>query len=361
MTKITCLPDRKEVDIGEGDTILEATLRANIAHAHACGGFARCSTCRVWVLEGLDNCAPRTEEERSLADSVGFQPEVRLACQTQVAGNVKLRRLVLDETDLEITNQLSRKRLGRCGEVKDVVVLFSDIRGFTALSETLSGYDVIFILNRYFFQVGDVIERNGGYIVDFYGDGVMALFGLDDDPDAPLHGVKAGLEILHVVDHLKPYMKAMYDEPFEVGVGMHYGPAVIGSVGSARTEKLTGVGETINIASKIEAANKTADTRLLVSDELYEAVRESVEVRDFIRIKLPGTSGRWTLYEIAGLDPTVDAALKSRREREDDTRHRYGGARRPRCPARPHPRPASRGEQRVSSPQAPAERQRGAG
>ena len=261
MTKITCLPDRKEVDVRDGDTILEAILRANIAHAYACGGHARCSTCRVWILEGLENCLARSDRERSLTDRLGFGPEARLACQTRIAGDVKLRRLVLDEADLEITSQLSRKRLGRCGEVKNVAVLFCDIRGFTALTETLSAYDVIFILNRYFFQVGDVIERNGGYIVDFYGDGVMALFGIEDDAQAPLRGVKAAVEILHAVDRLKPYMEAMYEQSFEVGIGMHYGPAVIGTVGSAKTEKLTGVGATINVASRIEAANKPADTR----------------------------------------------------------------------------------------------------
>ena len=113
MPIITCLPDRKEIDVRDGDTILEATLRANLAHAHACGGHARCSTCRVWILEGLENCVARSDRERSLADRLGFGQEVRLACQTKVAGDVKLRRLVLDETDLEITSQLSRKRLGR--------------------------------------------------------------------------------------------------------------------------------------------------------------------------------------------------------------------------------------------------------
>jgi len=324
MTTITCLPDRKEVGVREGDTILQATLRANIAHAHACGGFARCSTCRVWVLDGLDRCAPRTDEERRLADRIGFGPEVRLACQTKLVGDVKLRRLVLDETDLEITSQLSRKRLGRCGEVKDVVVLFSDIRGFTALTETLSGYDVIFILNRYFFQIANVIERNGGYIVDFYGDGVMALFGLSDEADAPLRGVKAALDILQVVDHLKPYMQAMYDHEFDVGIGMHYGPAVIGTVGSATTEKLTGVGETINVASRIEAANKAADTSLLVSEDLYDMVRDSVEAKDFIRVKLPGTSGRWTLYEIEGLTSAAAEVLRGT-ERGEGSKERYAG------------------------------------
>ena len=325
MTKITCLPDRKEVDVRDGDTILEAILRANIAHAYACGGHARCSTCRVWILEGLENCLARSDRERSLTDRLGFGPEARLACQTRIAGDVKLRRLVLDEADLEITSQLSRKRLGRCGEVKNVAVLFCDIRGFTALTETLSAYDVIFILNRYFFQVGDVIERNGGYIVDFYGDGVMALFGIEDDAQAPLRGVKAAVEILHAVDRLKPYMEAMYEQSFEVGIGMHYGPAVIGTVGSAKTEKLTGVGATINVASRIEAANKPADTRLLISEDLYDVVKESVTIEDFVRVKLPGTSERRSLYEITGLAPSAAAAVQAEVAPPDETRHRYAG------------------------------------
>ena len=83
MMKITCLPDRKEIDVRDGETILEATLRANLAHAHACGGQARCSTCRVWILEGLENCVARSDRERSLADRLRFGPEVRLACQTK--------------------------------------------------------------------------------------------------------------------------------------------------------------------------------------------------------------------------------------------------------------------------------------
>jgi nitrite reductase/ring-hydroxylating ferredoxin subunit len=117
----------------------------------------------------------------------------------------------------------------------------------------------------------------------------------------------------------------MYDEDFEVGIGMHYGPAVIGAVGSAKTEKLTGVGETINIANRIEAATKAADTRFLVSEDLYEAVKGGVQVKDFFRVKLPGTSGRWTLYEIAGLEPSAAAAVSTATERVDGARQRYAG------------------------------------
>ena len=104
MPKIACLPDNAQLSVGAGETILEASLRAGIPHAHACGGRARCSTCRIWILEGLEYCSERNEQERAIAGPLRFGPEVRLACQTKVSGDLKLRRLVLDETDLEITS-----------------------------------------------------------------------------------------------------------------------------------------------------------------------------------------------------------------------------------------------------------------
>ena len=151
MAKITCVPDGKTVDIEPSETILNADLRANIPHAHACGGKAKCSTCRVAIVDGLDNCPPRNELEDAMALRLGFAPEVRLACQTQPHGDVTFRRLVLDERDREIANQLLKDRKGPVGESKPIAVLFSDIRGFTTLAQRLSPYDVMFaILARRF-------------------------------------------------------------------------------------------------------------------------------------------------------------------------------------------------------------------
>lgn len=324
MPQALCLPDDKGFDIEVGETILAATLRAGIAHAHACGGQAKCSTCRIWILDGLEACEARTEAELALTEPLGFGPEIRLACQTKVSGDVRFRRLVLDEADLEITSQLARKHYGSCGESKDIVVLFCDIRDFTGFSEFLSSYDVMFVLNRYFYQMGEVIERNGGYIDAFIGDEIMALFGIEDDDNAPLRGVKSALEMLDVVDNLKPYMEAMYGRSFDVGVGLHYGEAVIGTIGSANKEKLTAIGTTVNVASRIEAANKDAGTRLLISEELYERVKDDVVMQDFLRVKLRGTSKRKTLYEISGLSESALADLSAATEAVEESR-RYAG------------------------------------
>ena len=151
MAAITCGPDGKTIPLGPSETILEAVLRADIPHAHACGGRAKCSTCRIVILEGLENCSPRTETEQAMASRLGFALEVRLACQTKTQGDVSFRRLVLDETDREIASQLLKKRTGPVGESKPIAVLFSDIRGFTTLAQRLSPYDVMFaILARRF-------------------------------------------------------------------------------------------------------------------------------------------------------------------------------------------------------------------
>lgn len=99
---------------------------------------------------------------------------------------------------------------------------------------------------------------------------------------------------------MSPYMEATYGHAFPIGIGVHYGEAVIGTLGSSSKERLTAIGDTVNVASRIEAANKEAGTRLLISSELYELVKDDVIMDDFIRVKLRGTHERVSLYEISG-------------------------------------------------------------
>ena len=324
MATITCVPDGKVIHVEPSETILEADLRAAVPHAHACGGRAKCTTCRIVILQGLENCPPRNELEQAVASRLGFTSEVRLACQTKPQGDVTFRRLVLDETDREVASQLLKKCIGPVGESKQIAVLFSDIRGFTTLAQTLSPYDVMSALNRHFHELGEIIESNGGYIDNFIGDALMALFGVDGDKHAPFRSVKAAVEMLQANDRMGPYMEATYGHPFPIGIGLHYGEAVIGTLGSASKERLTAIGDTVNVASRIEAANKEAGTRLLISSELYELVKDDVIMEDFIRVKLRGTQERVSLFEISTIQPAAlerDRALRS----TDPSKQRYAG------------------------------------
>ncbi|WP_174145007.1 adenylate/guanylate cyclase domain-containing protein [Leisingera sp. ANG59] len=322
MPRLRSQPDDIFFDIDPGETLLEAALRAGLPMTHVCGGHAKCSTCRVWVLEGLENCPERTGAEAEMAARLGLHPGIRLACQMRPKGGLTFRRLVLDETDLALTSQLHRRQPAKVGELQDVAVFFSDIQGFTSFSEALMPYDVMYLLNRYFAQMGEVIERNGGYIDKFIGDGMMALFGLDGDAAAPLRAVNAGLQCLTVIDRIKPFFKTMYDIDFEVRIGLHWGEAVIGTLGAPGHERLTAIGDAVNVASRAEQANKAAGTRFLVTESLFEQVKDQVEASDFIRVRLPGTTARQTLYEIARLLPAASAALTGQDNRETK---RYAG------------------------------------
>jgi class 3 adenylate cyclase/nitrite reductase/ring-hydroxylating ferredoxin subunit len=309
MSKVKSLPDNVEIQVNDDETLLEAALRSGVSFAHACGGRAKCSTCRIGVVKGLEACSQRTAAETLLAERLGFSSEVRLACQLRPEGELCVRRLVLDETDLMICSQLDRAAATRAGEAKNVAILFSDVADSTSMSERLSPYDLMYLLNRYFVQVGDIIERNGGFIDRFIGDGVMAIFGVEDEPDAPLAAVNTAVQILEAADQMKPYFASMYQVDFDVRVGLHYGEAVIGSLGSVGHERLTAIGDVPNVASRIEAANKETGTRLLISQALYDKVEHDVEVADFVRVLLRGTSDRITLYEIDGLKPEAREAL----------------------------------------------------
>jgi class 3 adenylate cyclase/nitrite reductase/ring-hydroxylating ferredoxin subunit len=311
MARVTSLPDNVEFDIGPEETLLEAGLKSGIAFAHACGGRAKCSTCRISVVEGLEACSERTEIEQQMADRLGLTDDMRLACQLRPNGNVSIRRLVLDETDLMMCSQLDRAVTTRTGEAKPITVMFGDIVNFTSISGSLSPYDVMYLLNRYFVQAGEIIEQNGGFIDKFVGDGLMALFGVDDQPNAPLRSVKSALQILDSADQLKSFFASLYNVEFDIRIGLHYGEAVLGSLGSIGRDQLTAIGEVVNVASRIEQANKEAGTRLLISEALYKEVESNVDVSDFLRVRLKGTEDRITLYEIADLKPEAWSKLDS--------------------------------------------------
>jgi adenylate cyclase len=169
-------PDNKQIVMCGSETILAASLREGIPHAYACGGRARCSICRISVEEGLEFCSPRSKGEQIVAARLNFSPETRLACQTKITGDVNVRRLVVDDDDIEFTRGIAEgPRPASIGEEKKLAILFADVRGFTALSERMSAYDVIYFLNRYFHLTSQVIESYGGYVDNYMGDGLMAL------------------------------------------------------------------------------------------------------------------------------------------------------------------------------------------
>jgi adenylate cyclase len=299
MPRIDILPDGTETEASEHETILQALLRRGIPHAHVCGGKARCSTCRVLVLEGLENCFPRTPKEQRIAEKLRFPANIRLACQTHISGPVKIRRLIIDDEDIEL-NSLSIVENGSAfvGVEKGILILFADIQGFTAFAETLMPYDVVHVLNRYFNLMGKVIRHYRGYINAYMGDGLMALFETEDPASGAAQAIRAGLAMLIEVEKLRPYLQDLYHRSFDIRIGLHYGQVVTGALGALGDRKETVIGDAVNVASRIETANKQAGTRFLVSEVIYKLVKEKLRIGRCLEVDLPGKSQVHTLYEV---------------------------------------------------------------
>ncbi|HRP70839.1 MAG TPA: 2Fe-2S iron-sulfur cluster-binding protein, partial [Turneriella sp.] len=154
--------DGRQVRVAPTTTLLDASLINHIEHAHVCGGNGRCSTCRVRVLEGAENLSLADARETALLKRVGAESDVRLACQAKVSGNVKIALLIPPHKATPAgAAALLKPHTKSDGMEKEVVVFFSDLKGFTSFSEHKLPYDVVFVLNQYFRSMGKIIEDNG--------------------------------------------------------------------------------------------------------------------------------------------------------------------------------------------------------
>lgn len=311
-------PDGKEIQISLNESILTASLRSNIPHLSACGGSGKCSTCRIEIIQGENFCSNRSELEEKLAKKLKFPSSIRLACQTKVSGDVAYRRLLLDKRDLNLNSQVTQQKLESVGTIRNVTIMFSDIKGFTPFSESLSAYDVIFILNRYFSIMREIIIENGGEINNYIGDAIMAIFGLKETRQQTLRATNAALQMIDAMDEFKEYLIKAYGTDFDIRVGVHYGEVIVGNVGSGDDKKFTVIGDAVNVASRIEAINKDSGTRLLISDLAYQQIKDSVNVNNFLRLKLRGTSNLITLHEISSIKDNALLNQNILKEKEFD-------------------------------------------
>lgn len=279
-------------------SILENSLNAGVEHIFECGGNARCSTCRVLIINGLENCLPRNEAELKLSNIKMFSDEVRLACQTHITGDVQLRRLVFDEEDIrEAVDQSSDSPPGT---EMNLAVLFSDIRSFTPFAENHLPYDVVHMLNKYFNAIGEPIDKNNGYIDKYMGDGIMVVFGLNQEGIDPcVEAVNAAKGIFKALDEVNNYLQTHFNHEFKIGIGIHFGPVIVGEMGYALKKEFTALGDTVNLAARIESKTKgAAGSKILISEEVYKRIKDMFKIGRTFKGPIKGKTGDYFLYEV---------------------------------------------------------------
>jgi class 3 adenylate cyclase/hemoglobin-like flavoprotein len=287
-------------------TILDVSLQNKISHVCVCGAIGRCSTCRVAVLDGLDQCLPRNQVEARMATLKGFSPEIRLACQTRLIGPVVLKRLVHDESDVHEAADVGSDQVGR---EMPLAVMFVDIRGFTPFAESNLPYDVVHALNRYFDVVGKAVDERGGYIDKYIGDGIMVLFGLSRERDAHpcVDAVQAALDARLGMRAVNDYLDKHLGRTFQIAIGIHYGPGVVGEIGYKLKRQFTAIGDVVNTAARLEEEAKRRNVGVLVTDEVLRELPPNLcSTGRSMQLTLRGKSDTKTAYEI--LPANSDAA-----------------------------------------------------
>lgn len=297
-------PQGREVKAVRGASVLDISRMGGVPHASVCGGRGRCSTCRVHVDAGWETLPPPQEGEQRVLQRIHAPARVRLACQLCPRHDLAVTPLL--PADARAHDALPYDPM-KFGAEQEIVILFADLRGFTQMSESKLPFDVVHILNQYFSEMGAAIEAEGGYLDKFIGDGIMALFGLrHGDASSERHGVEAGArQAVAAARAMGERMQALNARlaqdlatPLRLGLGIHAGPVIVGEMGYGRATSLTAIGDSVNVASRLESATKEVGCELLISTEVAQRGRLDLSAFETQQISIRGREGGLGVYVV---------------------------------------------------------------
>lgn len=189
------------------------------------------------------------------------------------------------------------------GHRRKITVLFSDIRNFTQMAEGMSPEDVVKLLNEYFEKMIDVVFRNHGMLDKFIGDGLMVVFGAPlDDLYQEEHAIKTALEMKEELYKLCKKWGTEGRTNIDIGIGINSGNAIVGNIGSTQRLEYTAIGDTVNLAARLESSTKDMDIDILLSEYTYNAVRNIFKTENMGSIQVKGRSDPVTVYSAHGFN-----------------------------------------------------------
>jgi adenylate cyclase len=206
------------------------------------------------------------------------------------------------------------------GEKRNITIFFSDIRGFTTISERLNPEDLVQLLNGYLTEMTDIIRKNEGLVDKFMGDAIMAFWG------APLdltdHAEVACSSSLEMMDKLRELQKKWKKEgipSFDIGIGLNSGDAIVGNMGSSTRFDYTAIGDNVNLASRLEGLNKTYGTNIIISQGTYKVIKDKFETRKLDAVMVMGKKKPILIYEL------VSQKNKINKKQRDFIKHYEAG------------------------------------
>ena len=235
----------------------------------------------------------------------GFFMVLGLRLTREERDKARIRNMFEGYVSDNVVNMLlaSGQKLDVGGQSMHITVLFSDIRNFTTITEKLSAHETVEFLNVYFGRVIDVITAEGGRIDKFIGDAVMAEFGVPYPfADHAARALRAAAGMRAVAEDFKGWMRARFPDrdlpEFAVGIGIHTGNAVVGNLGSAKRMEFTAIGDTVNVASRLEGETKTMSCVIVASGDTVRAAGDRVVTGRHDHLKVKGRAEPVEVYEI---------------------------------------------------------------
>lgn len=185
------------------------------------------------------------------------------------------------------------------GEKRNITIFFSDIRGFTAISERLEPEDLVHLLNEYLTEMTSIIIKDQGLVDKYMGDAIMAFWGAP--LDQPEHAEIACSSSLEMMERLRELQKKWKNEDipsFDIGIGLNSGDAIVGNMGSSTRFDYTAMGDNVNLASRMEGLNKIYGTNIIITENTYKIIKDKFETRKLDTVKVKGKKKPILIFEL---------------------------------------------------------------
>jgi len=279
-----------------GQTILETLRVAGVPHAAVCGGRGRCTTCRVHVGEAYHDLPLPEGLELKALQRVNAEPEVRLACQTKPRRDLSIRPMLPPTATTRDANRPG----GIQGREQKVTVMFIDLRGSTKLGEEKLPYDVLFILNQFFAEMSEALQETAGHYAQFSGDGLMALYGLQSDVDEGCRdAIRGAISMVERLAVLNERLEREVKEPLRMGIGIHCGDAIVGTMGPPSAQNFSAIGDDVNVTARLESLTKEYNVPLIVSKAAADCAGLDSSGLPQHQADVRGRDGDITIYTVA--------------------------------------------------------------
>jgi len=263
-----------------------------------------------------------TEQQRSVNLSVNTIADA--ADNTKVRGALVVMEDISDEKRLKstmyryMTQELAEEllklddaKLG--GDRKDVSILFSDIRSYTALTESLQAEEVVGMLNEYFESMVEAIFKHKGTLDKYIGDAIMAVFGSPLPlKDHAWRAVQTSLEMRHRLDDFNARRVSNNKVPINIGIGINSDSVISGNIGSSKRMEFTAIGDGVNLGSRLEGATKIYGCDIIISEHTYKPCANQICVRELDKVRVKGKNQPISIYELIGLDSEPISEQKQR-------------------------------------------------